>query len=415
MPELMVKRELAKLKYSLGRMERDLKISDSTFSRWFTGQRGPDSIEHTRAILAKLKEVGISQRAIDELIEVTMKQGGKPAANLQELQEARLLASPCDESNSLTIEEAAMIHEVLSPQALDMLGLKFQPFDGIGDSRDVYLSQQMQAIVDQTIRVITGSASMVVLTGDTGSGKTTLMRVAMERLEREYQYRVVEPDILDLRSFDEGVFQQAIIESLGLKVKVCDNAQQRGRAIREALAKRENTNIVFWLDQAEDVRDEALVFLKCANAWTKGWRLLVRVVISGQEQILSRLRTENNRQVVLRADLQQVPQILPAWPFVSFRLQRAGLSLREIEKKFPKETQAAFEAKMKALAISGRVTARNIENYAAAAINWAAIWSDDGIISPKAVEQVQSSDRRPGAAQRKAAGEITSAAVRRSA
>jgi len=373
---------------SLSAVAARAKISKSTIHKWINGEP-PAREEKQQAVYTALRDLGLNSSAMETIVTGVIEAGGVPASAAMSLMKQGIIPQYAG-FNRLTIEEASMRHQVLTERTMKHFSISKQPFGDLECRADAYVWPELDAACRHIIEVITRSTSMLVLTGPTGAGKTTLMRLVTEELEQNYSFKALFPALLDLKGLNETAIQRIILDAAGDNKSAFTDAQGRGSRSRAALARmRKQHKLVLWVDQAEDLDSEGMIMLKRHNEERDGWQKLVSIVLSGQPQVRENFSNAKAAQFAIRAELLEMPSVGDAGAFLAFRLRSAGLSKAEIERVWPDTALAALNLKAKALKLgSGSVTPRQIENLAAIIMNYVAEVGDP-CVTPSAIEHVQ--------------------------
>ncbi len=339
-------------------------------------------------MIRTLRECAAPEDAVSELISFTLSLGGSAKAAMTQLIDSGVIPKPA-EANRLSIEEASQMHETLTEKALEFFHIPFQPFAAPRGKDDVIDWPELKAVSKRIVRIVTSSTSMAVVTGPTGSGKTTMMRCLRGDL-KAHGFRTINPSMLNMKQFTETTMHRLILEEVGNNSANFTDPQHRGREAQRAL-KSLDQRVVLMVDQAEDLSDDGFLLLKRANEWTDGgWDLLLRIIVFGQPQIKAQFESEKNKQFVVRSEIMDMPGLSKGWAYIAGRLKRTEMSPSDLENVFTPAGREAFDQKIRALSSARTVTPRDAENLASLAMNWAAKYGQQ--VTPEAVEHVQ--DRR---------------------
>ncbi|MDR1096320.1 MAG: hypothetical protein LBL31_08010 [Spirochaetaceae bacterium] len=87
---------------------------------------------------------------------------------------------------------------MLALKTFRKFGIAADPFTGdVVKADDVYLTDETQFVADYLLQTAK-TGGMVALLGESGSGKTTIRRYAIDRMEREEQkVRIIAPRTID--------------------------------------------------------------------------------------------------------------------------------------------------------------------------------------------------------------------------
>lgn len=357
-----VKVALTETGLTMGKLEKITGVSKSTISRWFSGQTYPKNTNTMRVIVEALFENGVSQSSLCGLVKATVKAGGNAEKAIKELINSGVISKP--RINSLTLLEVTDMHETMNEEVLSHFGLKTTPFGQLKGKADVYFHPALKKLRKEVVDNILLDDSIIVVTAQTGAGKTMFKRMLVDTLEKKQGCSVVEPDMLMLKGLNEKAIQSMFQEKFNLSRSCGPGSSIRNSVnIKKALAEVNGASpVVVVVDQFEDVEDDTITLLKRLNEMTDGWTKLVRVIVFSQEKIVPRMKGFNNRQFAIRASFKKLPQIDDIWKFVKFRFERIGCDEQQLKVIFPDETVKALQTKHKALKRSKDAIPRRLEN-----------------------------------------------------
>lgn len=186
---------------------------------------------------------------------------------------------------------------------LDHYGLKEAPFSITPDPRFVFLSDRHRDALAHLIYGISqgGGGGFVQLTGEVGTGKTTLSRLLLEQLpERTRVALVLNPRLKPVELLE------AICEELRLDV---EPMRGNGKALVDALnrylleAHAQNVKIVLILDEAQQLSVESLEQVRLLTNLETSTHKLLQIALLGQPEL---------RELLDRPDLRQLAQRITA-------------------------------------------------------------------------------------------------------
>jgi len=208
-------------------------------------------------------------------------------------------------------------------------GLKAQPFQLTPDSGLLYMSEahnRAKAYMDYTIGNREG---FLVITGEIGCGKTTLI----QKLLSELDARVLVAKLFQTQ-LDEVEFLQAVLVEFGLnpfnarKVELLD-------MLNTYLVEqfRQGKHIVLIVDDAHNLGMKALEEIRMlANLETQDAKIL-HVILVGQPQLDDKLDHPNMEQLLQRIKLRyHIPALdeKELGPYIAYRLAMVGASNRAL-------------------------------------------------------------------------------------
>ncbi len=206
----------------------------------------------------------------------------------------------------------------------DFYGLKERPFTLVPDPSYLFLGSQhklARAYLEYGIKERMG---FVVLTGEVGTGKTTLIKSllrekqAKQRVGVLYQTSVEAEDLLDvlLKEFEiRGHFGSSRAARLGAFNQFLVNAYARGE------------RVVLLVDEAQNLGPKALEELRLLSNLQTEKEPLLQVILVGQPGLRDRLKHPALRQLAQRVAIHYHLRPLDedeTKEYIRFRLARAG-------------------------------------------------------------------------------------------
>ena len=187
---------------------------------------------------------------------------------------------------------------------LEHYGLAEPPFSITPDPRFVFLSERHRDALAHLLFGIGqgGGGGFVQLTGEVGTGKTTLSRLLMEQLPEDTRVALV----LNPRQAPLELLQ-TICEELG--VEVAADSRASSKALVDALnayllrAHADGLRVVLIVDEAQDLSVEALEQVRLLTNLETDTHKLLQIVLLGQPEL---------RELLARPDLRQLAQRITA-------------------------------------------------------------------------------------------------------
>ena len=212
---------------------------------------------------------------------------------------------------------------------IDYFGFQEKPFSVTPDPRFFYTNPSYQEAYASLLYGIHERRGFIVLTGEIGTGKTTLLRRLMENMEPNVRFVFFYNTTL---TFEELL--DFICEELGLPIKGAvrlQKIQMLNRFLMEQLV-REGT-VVLLIDEAQNLGEEVLENLRLLSNLETATEKLLQIVLVGQPELETKLNQPELRQLKQRIAIQCRLERLDdeeVGPFITYRLNAVGYKRQQL-------------------------------------------------------------------------------------
>jgi general secretion pathway protein A len=208
-------------------------------------------------------------------------------------------------------------------------GFSVSPFSVTPDPNFFYTNPVYQEAYANLRYGIESKKGFIVIIGEVGTGKTTLLRKLMHNSEGTIHTVFVFNTYLD---FTELL--QVIVYDLGLTPKESNKVTMLQELNEYLIAQLKQGHIVSVLvDEAQNLSDEALEGLRLLSNLETDREKLIQIVLMGQPELQARLDRPSLRQLKQRVALQC--RLVPlkdneVAPYIDFRLRAAGYKGKDL-------------------------------------------------------------------------------------
>lgn len=205
----------------------------------------------------------------------------------------------------------------------EFYGFNTQPFNMTSDTDLFFESRSHQEALGSLLYGIEERKGLVLITGEVGTGKTTLCKAFLERLPP-----TVRTSLILNPYFSDIQLLQAIVEDFGLrpeKTTRLDIVKMLDAFLIDL--SMNSANAVLIIDEAQNLQPRQLEQIRLlSNLETKQGKLL-QIVLAGQPELKKSLRRFDLRQIyqriVVKCELQPF-DAAEVKSYVDFRLASSG-------------------------------------------------------------------------------------------
>ncbi len=206
---------------------------------------------------------------------------------------------------------------------LKHFNLEEMPFNITPDPRFLYYAPHHREAYDHLIYGITQRKGFIQLTGEVGSGKTTLCRALLASLDEE-----VKTALILNPTFSDTELLRAMLNDFGLSPSYSDRLGYV-ECLNEFLLDcyRQGLNVALLIDEAQDLTPEVMEQIRLLSNLETDQHKLIQIVLCGQPELKKRLERPDLRQLRQRITVRyNLPPLTAAETeaYIHHRLRVAG-------------------------------------------------------------------------------------------
>lgn len=181
----------------------------------------------------------------------------------------------------------------------DYFGFKEKPFTLSPDPAFLYLSKQHQRALSMLTYGLETQAGVTVITGEVGSGKTTLIRHVLHTIDND-----INVGLISNAHHSFGDLMQWVLKAYKVDTNAIEKAD-RYQAFVDFLINEyaENRRTVLIIDEAQNMHVETLEELRLLTNINADKHILLQLVLIGQPELLNVLQRYELRQLAQRVSV----------------------------------------------------------------------------------------------------------------
>ncbi len=188
-------------------------------------------------------------------------------------------------------------------------GLKRNPFSLTPDASLFYMSEAHEEALSRILYGVKQNKGLVVLTGEVGSGKTTIIRKFLKDIGSGYEVVLMFNTFLSPRQLIEG-----ILIDLDIHYKERDSKVKLIRRLYDYLLslRSQGRRVVLIVDEAQNLSQSALEEIRMLTNLETQTEKLLQIVLVGQPELKDMLQKNTLRQLRQRVFLHyHLPPLSP--------------------------------------------------------------------------------------------------------
>ena len=183
---------------------------------------------------------------------------------------------------------------------LDFYGLKENPFNVTSDPSFLYLSHTHKEALDHLLYGITQRKGFIEITGEIGSGKTTICRALLNKLDDSVKTSLVFNPFLP----EKGLLE-AILNDFGISSERSTKVTLL-RKLNEFLLNElsSGNNAILIIDEAQNLRLSTLEAIRMLSNLETEKEKLLQIILVGQPELRDKLDSPKLLQLKQRISVQ---------------------------------------------------------------------------------------------------------------
>lgn len=211
----------------------------------------------------------------------------------------------------------------------EFYGLKELPFALTPDPRFIYFTPSHTEVMANLHYGIESGKGLVVVTGEVGTGKTTILRWIMQRLERSVLVAYLFNPRLSVTEFYQQVAHLLDVQKWETKPELLS---ELGKALESRHARGLRTVLI--IDEAQGLSTSVLEEIRLLSNFESDTAKQLQIVLTGQPELRDVLNDPDLRQlkqrVALRCVIKSLPNVEETDRYITSRLLAAGAERTDI-------------------------------------------------------------------------------------
>jgi len=205
----------------------------------------------------------------------------------------------------------------------EFYGLKELPFALTPDPRYIYFTPSHTEVMANLHYGIESGKGLIVVTGEVGTGKTTMLRWVMQRLDRTVLVAYIFNPRLSVPEFYQHLATLFDIQNWETK---SDLLIELGKVLEARHSRGLRTVLI--VDEAHGLSPDVLEEIRLLCNFESDTAKQLQIVLTGQPELRTVLNNPDLRQlkqrVALRCDVKALPNVEETAQYIASRLRVAG-------------------------------------------------------------------------------------------
>jgi general secretion pathway protein A len=211
----------------------------------------------------------------------------------------------------------------------EFYGLKELPFALTPDPRYIYFTPSHTEVMANLHYGIESGKGLIVVTGEVGTGKTTMLRWVMQRLDRTVLVAYIFNPRLSVPEFYQHLAALFDIQNWSSK---SDLLIELGKVLESRHSRGLRTVLI--VDEAHGLSTSVLEEVRLLCNFESDTAKHLQIILTGQPELRAVLNNPDLRQlkqrVALRCDVKALPNVEETAQYINSRLKVAGAARLDI-------------------------------------------------------------------------------------
>jgi len=216
-------------------------------------------------------------------------------------------------------------------------GLTRKPFENTPDPLFLFQSKSHREVLASLIYGIDSAKGLIVVVGDIGTGKTTLIHALLEELDpSQVILKITNPRLFFAKSTIGNILEYFVRE-LGISLDKTDSREMVETLTRELEAlDKEGRRAVLIIDEAHLLSEDSLQDIRLLSNIENEKKKLIQIVLMGQNELQHKLQEESLRSFKQRISISR--RLMPLGKteteeYVTHRFRIAGRKTSLFERR----------------------------------------------------------------------------------
>ncbi len=211
----------------------------------------------------------------------------------------------------------------------EFYGLKELPFALTPDPRYIYFTQSHREVMANLHYGIESGRGLVVVTGEVGTGKTTVLRWMMQRMDRNVLVAYIFNPRLTVPEFYQHVTTLLNVQKWETKSELL---MELGKTLESRHSRGLRTVLI--VDEAQGLSPTVLEEIRLLSNFESDTAKQLQIVLTGQPELRDVLNNRELRQlkqrIALRCTIKPLPNVEETEHYITSRLLVAGAERTDI-------------------------------------------------------------------------------------
>jgi len=207
---------------------------------------------------------------------------------------------------------------------LDFHGFREKPFTLTPDPRFIFLSKNHREAFAHLLYGINNRVGFIALTGEVGTGKTTVLRALLNQLDADHYCTAL--------IFNPSLSPTELLRNINRELRIPTDPSNNAspmEALNQFLLKQnaEGRTVVLVIDEAQDLESSVLEQIRLISNLETDRDKLIQIVLSGQPELVQILKKNEIRQLSQRITVNyhlQPMDFQDTVRYINHRLEVAG-------------------------------------------------------------------------------------------